>query len=91
MPSIVFRQTCRQNQPANCCEEYFRKSIYLSLFDNILTDLEDLLSLIFKNIFNLRVILPKTDNTPEDKVALKKIVDTFQYIIGPSTADSTVE
>nr|UOX61061.1 MAG: hypothetical protein DiTV3a_F7ORF2 [Diabrotica toursvirus 3a] len=37
------------------------------------------------NLFNLRVVLPKTDNTPEDKVALKKIVDTFQDIIGPTT------
>ncbi|CAG9831140.1 unnamed protein product [Diabrotica balteata] len=69
MPRIVFRQTCRQNQPANSCKEYFRRSIYFSLLDNILIDLEERLSPKVMNLFNLRVDLPKTDKTPEDKVA----------------------
>ncbi|CAG9830529.1 unnamed protein product [Diabrotica balteata] len=80
MPRIV----SRQNQPANFCEEYFRRSIYLPVLDNILTDLEERLSPEVINLFSLQVVLPKTYNTPENKVALKKIVDAFQDIMKTS-------
>ncbi|CAG9829514.1 unnamed protein product [Diabrotica balteata] len=65
------RIVSRLNQPANSCKEYFRRSIYLPVLDNILTDLEERLSSEVMNLFNLRVVLSKTNNTPEDKFAIK--------------------
>ncbi|CAG9827662.1 unnamed protein product [Diabrotica balteata] len=55
MPRIVYRQ----NQPANSREEYFRRSMYLPVLDNILTDLEERLSPEVMDLFNLRVVLSK--------------------------------
>lgn len=91
IPRIVAHQTHRANLPANSCEEYFRRSIYVPLLDYVITDLKDRLSMEVMRLFNLRIILPKTDIISEDLIILKELVNTYQDLIGLSSSFSTVK
>lgn len=88
---LVSLQTSRQNHPADSCEEYFRRSIYIPLLDNVITDLNDRLSTEVMSLFNLRAILPKTEIKSEDEAAIRELVNTYQELIGHSTNLTTVK
>lgn len=85
IPRLASSQTCRQNHPAQSCIEYFRRSVYLPLLDHVITDLKERLSSDVMNLFQLRIVLPKTEITTDDTLAMKNLVQTYKDLLGPSS------
>ncbi|KAJ8893684.1 hypothetical protein PR048_006284 [Dryococelus australis] len=91
IPRLFSLQTSRQNHPAETCEEYFRRAVYIPLLYNVITDLKDRLSTEVMNLFNLRAILPKTETKSEGEAAIREIVNIFHDLIGQCVTFITIK
>lgn len=87
LPRLTSRQTKRSNHPGDI-EEYYRRSVYIPLLDNVCADLTSRLSSSSLECFGLRGIIPTnlvaTTREKEDGVLinLKRGFKQFASIIG---------
>ncbi|KAJ8679037.1 hypothetical protein QAD02_014824 [Eretmocerus hayati] len=58
MPRVVANQNHRDNHPAQTPEEYFKRSVYIPLLDNVLEDLNARFAQNTMELYHLFILLP---------------------------------
>lgn len=85
LPRLAGRQTKRANHPGDI-EEYYRRSLYVPLLDNVYNDLSSRLSSSSLDCFGLRGIIPtnlvEADGEKEIILNLEKGFENFSSTIG---------
>ena len=81
MPRITGRQTGRANTPSKNPEEYYRRTIFIPMLDNILCDLSTRFTRNTLNCFHLFSLLPKNIVTKSDE-ALSEAANILQVKYG---------
>jgi hypothetical protein len=59
LPRRVGRQTMRENYPAEDCEEYFRRSVFIPYLDDLISELAALFEKHQNKCFKLQFLVPK--------------------------------
>lgn len=67
VPRTAGRQTKRSNVPHQTAEEYFRRSIFIPLLDNIISDLQSCFPEKTLDTFQLTALLPQNILKPSEK------------------------
>ena len=86
MVRVAGRQKHRDNFPGTTtAEEYYRRSIYYPIYDEVIRDLDDRFSKECLNCFDIRILLPhlsvKLGSGEEYLSRLKVIYDQFRQIL----------
>lgn len=80
VPRISKKQKQRENYPTDDAEAYYRQSIYVQLFDNIIVDLKSRFSDENLDLFHLSVLFPNSSvlaNETALKDAVKQIAKKY--------------
>lgn len=66
IPRTTNRQKVRSNIPAETAETYYKRNIYSSFLDHVLSELTARFSTHHENIGNLQILLPKCINNKKE-------------------------
>ena len=84
-PRVVGRQTVRSNIAAENLEEYFRRFIFVTFLDHLISQLEDRFSRRTQDAIKALYLLPKNLGTLEDD-RVEKILSRYESDL-PSSVD----
>lgn len=101
LPRVTARQQHRPNYTSNTPEEYYKKSTYIPLLDNVIADLISRFPKDSLDCFGLRVLIPTVvvkDNPKdgasdvhkdldEENMQLQNLIDKFAPILGLRKSD----
>lgn len=90
-PRTVSRQTHRGYMPVQSVVEYYRRTVYIPLLENIISDLKERLSSDVMNLFNLGVFLPRTTYTNEDLESVCEAAEFYKLLTDAPVASVIAE
>lgn len=79
-PKLVGRQIHRENYSSSEPEPYYRKSIYIPVLDNMISDLEVRLSENTLELYNFSILYPDNKIDNREAIIKKFLQDHFRQI-----------
>ncbi|CAH0552598.1 unnamed protein product [Brassicogethes aeneus] len=94
IPRLAKKQIYRENHPASSAKEYYRRTIFVSLLDHIVLDLQERLPKETLEVFDLNLLLQskiiKNHNQEKKDNALKLVIslgERYKCFLGKSTVN----